>query len=98
MLIGYLVCKKSKIKYEVNTLLIDKNIDKADLIIKSFARFAFFKGKIFVSYTYLPNDFWLKCFPTFSLSRKIPMYLTIKTSNDNLLKVNNWLIQGGDIQ
>lgn len=99
LIIGYVICKKEKIKYDVCDLLLnDDNVKICKLIIKSFARFAFFQGKLMVSYSYLPNNFWMKSFPHISVSKKIPIYLTIKTKKTNLENVNNWIIQGGDIQ
>jgi hypothetical protein len=97
--IGYLVCISDRIKYEVLDLLLN-NYDPSivNLAIRSFAKFAFVHGKLFVSYSYLPNNFWNKCFPILSFSRTIPFYLTIKANNNDLNDVNNLIFQGGDIQ
>jgi hypothetical protein len=99
VIVGYIVCKNKKIKYEVSDLLLNgEKTEELNLIIKSFAKFAFLKGKIIVSYSYLPNNLWMKSFPFFSLSRNVPIHLTIKTTKTDLLDINNWIIQGGDIQ
>lgn len=99
VIIGYIICKNNKIKYEVSDLLVNSdNMEELNLIIKSFAMFAFLKGKIIVSYSYLPNNLWIKSFPFLSLSKNVPIYLTIKTTKTDLLDINNWIIQGGDIQ
>lgn len=99
IIIGYIICKKNRIKYEVYDLLLNNdNIKLYGLIIKSFAKFAFFKKKFLVSYSYLPNNFWMKRFPFISVSKKIPLFLTIKTTKTDLTNINNWIIQSGDIQ
>lgn len=98
-IIGYIIYKNDKIKYEVTDLLL-KNYDAKlyNEAIRSFAEFSLRQGKILVSYSCLENKFWQECFPILSFKNKISVYFTIKTANTCLLNLDNWIIQGGDIQ
>jgi len=99
VVVGYIVCKNSKIKYEVNDVLLFENEAKMYReTIKAFSKFSISRGKLFVSYSYLQNKFWDKCFPAFSITKKINIHFTIKTANTDLEDVDKWIIQGGDVQ
>lgn len=98
-IIGYIICKKRKVGYEMFDLILhnyDKNI--YNLTIKSFAKFSLSKGVPLTYYEFLPNVFFNKCFSNIlSFSKKIPIFLTIKSNNNNLKNIENWILQKGDI-
>lgn len=97
--IGYIICRDKKTGYEVLDLLLINNDKKLYAeTIKSFSKFSLSQKKIYSSYSYLPNKFWGKCFPVVSIRKKTNIYFTIKTTDANLLNIDNWIIQGGDIQ
>ncbi|MFA6424156.1 MAG: GNAT family N-acetyltransferase [Candidatus Magasanikbacteria bacterium] len=96
---GYIICKNSKLKYEVNEVALFENKEKTyKEAIKAFSKFSINRGKFFVSYSYLQNKFWKQCFPLLSFTKKINIYFTIKTADTNLEDVDKWRIQGGDVQ
>lgn len=97
--IGYIIAKERKDKFEVSEILLVDNETKLwKTVIQAFSSFAIKQGKTFVSYSYLNNKFWSKCFPFLSISKTIPVYFTVKTADSDLLNAENWIIQGGDIQ
>lgn len=96
-IIGYIVYKHGMVKHEVKEILLHSYTPATvHAVVCAFARFSFLKAKLFVSYTYLPNNFWQQCFTVASFARSIPVYFTVKalrTQQD----ANNWMIVGGDI-
>jgi len=98
-IIGCIYCKESRFKYNVSDLILAQQTPESSLsAIKAFSRYALSKGRFVTSYSYLNNDFWKRSFPTISLTKKIPIYFTIKSIETDALQVDNWLIQGGDVQ
>jgi hypothetical protein len=98
-LLGYLVCRKGKMKYSVVEILLNKfDSLTCKQVIKAFSKYAFSQGKFIVSYSYLKNNFWNNSFPFLSSSRHISTFFTVKSVNNDLLNNENWIIQGGDIQ
>ncbi len=98
-IIGYIVCKNQKTRYEVMELLFNKFDSKTyNETIKAFANYAFYHRKTITSYSYLQNAFWSNQFPFISLKKKISIYFTIKSQDNHFLKLDDWIIQSGDIQ
>lgn len=95
--IGVVVMKKSKYKYEIIKIL-PLRLDFLKDIINAVSHIAYKKKVALISFSYLPNHVWKSVFPALSISRKIEMYFTVKSLDENTQKVDNWLIQGGDIQ
>ncbi len=97
--IGSLICRTKKYRFEVKELLISSpHPEEYNEAIKSFANYSFFHGKFLVSYTYLDSVFWQHVFPTISRTRTIPIFLTVKSTDPETKNPDNWFIQGGDIQ
>lgn len=98
-IIGYIIYKENRLKYEVIDLLLKNNDPELyNEVIRSFAGYSLNQGKILVSYSYLQNKFWRKSFPTASIKNNIDIYFTIKAKDPDLSNLDNWIIQGGDIQ
>ena len=96
---GYLICLDTQFGYKVMDILLDTtNSKQYSEIVKSFSRYAMKQGKIFTSYSYLPNVFWKTVFPFISMKKAIEIYFTIKSKNNHLLKKDNWMVCAGDIQ
>ena len=95
-IIGYVIAKKCKLKYEVSEIIAPKKNAVFQKILNAFSRFTFQNGKGFYSITYLPNLFWKKSVPPFSVKRKISIYFTLKSFHVSG-NANDWILQGGDI-
>lgn len=97
-IVAYVVFNKRKFVYEISEILLKDASISQNEVIKTFLHFAFRRGKIFTSCTYLKNNFWRKSFPLLSLKRNINMFFTVKSADTSFTKVDSWLIYGGDIQ
>lgn len=96
---GYIICKKHGIKYEVSELLLkNDSVELYKEAIKAFSGFSLSQGVVLASYSFLQNKFWSQVFPSGSLTKKVAIYFTVKTPNQDLKNSDNWIIQGGDIQ
>jgi len=97
-LVGYIICTISVYRIEVIDIIFDQKIIPISEIISAFSGFAYKLRKPITTYTYLPNILWRQAFPLLSLSKKLKIYLTIKSKKTSFYNQNRWLIQAGDIQ
>ena len=98
-ILGYIFCIDAKFKYSIYSLILVKQTPRDyHSAIKAFARYSLSQGKFITSYSYLNNTFWHHAFPMISFRKNIGIYFTIKSSAVDVLKADNWLIQGGDVQ
>lgn len=97
-LVGYLVCNISTYRIEVVDIIFDQKTISISKIISAFSDFAFKLNKPLTTYTYLPGILWHQAFPLLSFSKKLQVYLTVKSKETSFYDPNRWLIQAGDIQ
>ncbi len=97
--IGYTIFTKNK-KYLniLDLLLLNNNQENYFSIYKALSNYAFHKKVFFISTSFLKNTFWENNFPKLSFSKKQKIYFTLKSTNNTLLSLNDWLLLGGDIQ
>lgn len=95
--VALVILKKVDLKMEIS-LVITNKIDLITCIFKEVFNFSIFQGAVLCSFSYLDNCIWRNVLPKFKVSRPIEMYFTLKSSKQKYLKLNNWFIQGGDIQ
>lgn len=97
-LVGYIICTISVYRIEVVDVIFNQKVIPLSEIISAFSGFAFKLKKPITTYTYLPNILWNRAFPALSLSKKLGIYLTIKSKETSFYNPNRWSIQAGDIQ
>jgi len=96
-IIGNAVIRNSFFKCELLCIL-PLTLELLSDCIKSIKSYAFNKGCLVTSFTYLPNNVWNKFLPKYFFQRNSGVYFTVKTNVKSLLNSENWMIQGGDIQ
>lgn len=95
--IGFLIYTKHKLKLEVHLITL-KDPLKLKIVFPSILEFAYGKGAMVVSFTYLKNSFWNKNLPYSFIKKRTDIYFTVKSGKSDFTDTENWLIQGGDIQ
>ena len=51
-----------------------------------------------ISIQYVPNTFWQRVIPPIAITKKIPLYLTVKSPLHQISNPEKWITISGDIQ
>jgi len=95
---AYVIISLRKYRVEIVDIIFNPSKTSLSKIVHSVINYFFYQRKLFCTFTYLPNIIWRDVFPVISYTKKLGIYLTVKSENKKYSDAFRWLIQAGDIQ